>query len=139
VKGPKPLYAELLLLADDILTLWPEDLTEHDNKILHTKFQPNQTWLWQVRPTGTWLIRWDEDPMAGDKNSPLECLIRSGQRGNWADAQWHLIHCQEIRNGQPYGHVSGSLSVDDLAHCLPRPKPAPLLPGERRSAYAGVR
>jgi len=132
-----PLYAEMLSAAEDILVHWPEDLTVHDRKTLHTKFQPGQLWLWQLRPTGTWLVRWDEDPNAGSKDSMLEILINSGCRGNWLDAQWFILHCQEIRNGQPYGTMTMPFDVHYLQTFLPRPKPQPTLPGERRYAYAG--
>jgi hypothetical protein len=135
----KPLYAELVFRAENILTHWVEDLEVHDKKTLHSKVQPGQMWLWQVRPTGTWLVRWDEDAAAGTKDSMVETLIRSGQRGNWMGAEWYLVHCKEIRNGQPYGLVSNAIPVDDLAECLPRPKPSPVLPGERRYVCAGVR
>ena len=127
----KPLYAELCMIAEPILQHYIEDLEVHDKKTLHTAIKPGQTWLWQIRPTGTWLVRWDEDPNGGSKDSLLEVLIRQTMNGNWADSQWHLIHCDVIRNGQPYGMVSNPIPVAKLAAALPRPKPRVKLPGER--------
>ena len=135
-----PLYAELVLRTEDVLEHFIEDLEVHDKQMLHQHVQPGQTWLWQVRKCGTWFTRWDQDPFAGDSSKSLvEGLIRGGLRGDWLNAQWYLVHCKEIRNGQPYGIVSGPLKVQDLADCLPRPKPQPVLPGERRFSYAGAR
>jgi len=127
----KPLYAELCMIAEPILQHYIEDLEVHDKKTLHTTIKPGQTWLWQVRPCGTWLLRWDEDPHAGSKDSIIEILIRQTLAGNWADSQWHLIHCKEIRKAQPYGMVSKPIPVAKLAAALPRPRPTVKLPGER--------
>ena len=127
----KPLYAELCMIAEPILRYYIEDLEVHDKKTLHTTVKPGETWLWQVRPCGTWMLRWDEDASAGSKDSLIEGLIRSALAGNWANSQWHLIRCNEIRNGQPYGMVSNPIPVTKLAAALPRPKPKVKLPGER--------
>lgn len=134
-----PIYAKMLFYADGILEHWTEDLTVHDKAAIQQRMKPGQTWLWQVRPTGTWLVRWDEDPNAGTKDSLVEILLRQAKRGDWANAEWHLIHVHEHNGTDAYGIVTASLPVDALCECLPRPKPQPLLPGERRYACAGGR
>jgi hypothetical protein len=118
----KPLYAELCMIAEPILQHYVEDLEVHDKNALHNIVNPGETWVWQVRPTGTWLLRWDKDSQADSKDSLLEILIRQTLKGNWADSQWHLIRCSEFRNGQPYGTVSHPVPIADLAAKLPRPK-----------------
>ena len=125
--------------AEDILQHYIEDLEVHDKAMLANHVQPGETWLWQVRPTGTWLTRWDEDPRGGEKDSLIECLIRQAQEGNWAKAEWYLLHCKERRGKEVYGFVSNSIPVAKLAAALPRPKPQPMLPGEKRYAMAGGR
>jgi hypothetical protein len=117
----KPLYAELCMIAEPILQHYVEDLEVHDKKALHHNVKTGETWAWQVRPTGTWLVRWDKDTMA-DSDSLLEVLIRQTMKGNWSNSQWHLIRCQEFRNGQPYGTVSQPIPIVELAAALPRPK-----------------
>lgn len=118
----KPLYAELCMIAEPILKHYIEDLEVHDKNALHNTVKPGETWVWQVRPTGTWLLRWDKDPGAGSKDSMLESLIRQTLKGNWADSQWHFVKCREFRNGQPYGSVSQPVPIAKLAAALPRPK-----------------
>ena len=118
----KPLYAELCMIAEPILKHYVEDLEVHDKNALHNTVKPGETWVWQVRPTGTWLVRWDKVPGAVSREGLLEILISQTLRGNWADSQWHLVKCREFRNGQPYGTVSGPIAVADLAAKLPRPK-----------------
>jgi hypothetical protein len=134
-----PIYAELVNRAESVLEHFVEDLEVHDKQTLTTKVQPGQTWLWQVRKTGTWLVRWDEDPNGGSKDSLVECLIRGAQHGNWGNPQWYLLHCKERRGTEVYGIVSNPIPVEKLAAALPRPKPKPVLPGERRYAIAGGR
>ena len=138
-KRKLPIYATLLLLSENILSHYAEDLTVHDLKTIKERMKPGQTWLWQVRPSGTWLVRWDEDPDAGNKNSLVESLIRSGKNGNWLNAQWHLIYVHEHNGIDAYGLISQPMAIDTLAERLPRPKPQVALPGERRYVYAGVR
>jgi hypothetical protein len=118
----KPIYAELCMIAEPILKHYVEDLEIHDKKALYSVVKSGETWAWQVRPSGTWLVRWDKDPEAGSKNSLLEILIRQTMQGNWADSQWHIIHCHEFRNGQPYGTVSQPIPTAKLAAALPRLK-----------------
>lgn len=118
----KPLYAELCMIAEPILRHYVEDLEVHDKNTLHNTVKPGETWVWQVRPTGTWLVRWDKDQEAGSKDSLLETLIRQTLKGNWADSQWHFIKCREFRNGQPYGSVSQPVPIAKLAAAFPRPK-----------------
>lgn len=133
-----PIYAELLSRSEDVLEHYVEDLTVHDKHLLLVKVKPGQTWLWQVRKTGTWLVRWDEDSEAGTKNSLPELLIHQSIRGgSWGDPQWYLIKCHEVRNGEPYGIVSQQIPVERLAAQLPRPKPKVMLPGEKRLATVG--
>ena len=125
----KHLYEELKSRADR-LTHYRDDLEVHDRTALETKIQPGQTWLWQVRPSGTWLTRWDEDPNGGEKDSLIECLIRQAQAGNWLNASWYLIHCHKRHGKQVYGFISQEIPVEKLAAALPRPKPTPKLPKE---------
>jgi len=126
----RPIYAELAMRAEDLLVHYVEDFEVHDKQALQTRVQPGQTWLWQVRPTGTWLVRWDEDPQGGDKNSLIECLIRQAKDGNWTKAEWYLVHCKERRDKEVYGFVSNPIPVAKLAAALPRPRPQIKLPGE---------
>ena len=119
----QPIFPQLEDRAKKVLQHYAEDLYEHDQVTLNNVCKPGQVWLWQVRPTGTWLLRWDEDPQAGSRNSVLESIIRVGVNGNWGDARWYLFQVHSIENGRPVGIVSGKLSVSRLAEQLPRPKP----------------
>lgn len=126
------IYDQLVLLSSNFLAHYNEDLTVHDRKTLATRVKANETWLWQVRPTGTWLARWDVDTTGRGKDSFVECLIKSGLAGNWEQARWYLFHVQYVEDDQPYGFVSKAIPVAKLAEALPRPQPKPVLPGQKQ-------
>tara|TARA_B100001094_G_scaffold277236_1_gene285955 strand:- start:5481 stop:5909 length:429 start_codon:yes stop_codon:yes gene_type:complete len=115
------IFQQLEIRSKKVLTHYVEDFYEHDKNILQTKVKPGEIWLWQVRPAGTWLIRWDEDIHAS-KNSLLEAIIRSAINGNYAKARWYLLYVESICDGQPIGTVSRSISPKWLSERLPRPK-----------------
>ena len=134
-----PIYAHLLFLSENILSHYTEDLTVHDFQTIQERMKPDQAWLWQVRPSGTWLVRWDEDPHAGTKDSLVEGLIRSAKKGNWANAQWHLIYVHEHNGIDAYGLITPPLAIDALLERLPRPKMSSITRGKELRAMEAIR
>ena len=115
-----PIFPVLTALSDGVLQHYTDDLYLHDREIL-SKMPAGSSWLWIVHKCGTHLARWDYDPQAGTRQSLTELLVRAMVRGDWSTGRCHIIHVTEQTDLGPLGHVTGTLSPDDLEDALPRP------------------